>query len=184
MDAGQTDPADRPLTLLQSQPLAGMSALTVPRLSLPRSPVRGSVPSQCYGGIGDIHIAYCGGMERFLSEEDHALQALLLQASHEPFNVRTQIRGSCRQAERLHSDILKRAPERFREFRVSVHQQVSLATKESVIGVSHIPGNLKQPGFIWIGGETSEMNPSGCNLHEEQQIVCGPIPSSSKSRSL
>jgi hypothetical protein len=101
-----------------------------------------------------IHIAYCGGLQRFLSEEDHALQAFLLQASHEPFNVRTQIRGSCRQAERIHSDILKRAPERFREFRVSVHQQVSLAMKESVIGVCYIPGYLKKPVFVRIHGQT------------------------------
>jgi hypothetical protein len=40
-----------------------------------------------------VNVTECGGVQRFLTEEDHALDALLLDGSHEAFKMRTQ---SCR----------------------------------------------------------------------------------------
>jgi hypothetical protein len=38
-----------------------------------------------------LNLTECGGLQGFFAEENHALQALLLKASHEPLNVRIQI---------------------------------------------------------------------------------------------
>ena len=93
------------------------------------------------------------------------------QASHEPLDVRIQIRRSWRQADWFYSDGLQCSSKQFREFPVTIHQQVSLATEKPNLGVCHIPGYLDQPLFIWVHCKAGKMYPPCRKFHEEQQIV-------------
>ena len=59
----------------------------------------------------------------------------------------------------------------FREFPVTIHQQVSLPAEKSFFGVCHIPGYLKKPVFIRMHGKAGKMYPPSRKVHKEQQIV-------------
>lgn len=50
-----------------------------------------------------IQIDNCGGLERFLSEEDHPIQAFFRDAPHKPLEMRIEIGRSRRQSEGLHA---------------------------------------------------------------------------------
>jgi len=62
-----------------------------------------------------------------LTEEDHSFQRFFLDTPHESFNVWRQIWRSWRKPHAFNAFILQDLPKRISEFRVTIHDQISLA---------------------------------------------------------
>ncbi len=65
--------------------------------------------------------------QRLLTEKDHPGQAFFLDRAHESLQVRVEIRRPRRQSQAVHTILLQDAHEGFRELRIAIEQQVSLA---------------------------------------------------------
>ena len=81
-----------------------------------------------------------------LAEEDHPVQALLLQRPMKPFQVGVQVRTLWRQEDPLHALGLQDLPKRRTEFAVPIYEHVTLADEETGLGVGQILGNLLSAG--------------------------------------
>ena len=73
-----------------------------------------------------------GTAQRWLTEEDHPLQALALDRQNKPFDVSVQIRRTVRQPHDVRFGVLKQVPKLRGELLVAVHDEESLAAQKSV----------------------------------------------------
>src|SRR5512140_1070979 len=87
--------------------------------------------------------------QRRLPEEDHAIQALLLQAPHESLQMRVEVRRTRRKPDRFHAGISEYGAERRAELGVAIHEKVRLVLEEPVTGVGQIPCGLFHPALVW-----------------------------------
>jgi hypothetical protein len=65
--------------------------------------------------------------QRAFPEEDHPVQAFLLDVAHEPLDVGCEVRASRREKRGLHTLCLQDRPEGRREFAVAIHEHATLA---------------------------------------------------------
>jgi len=112
-----------------------------------------------------------GGLQRLLSEEDQAMQALILKGAHETLDVGRQVGRPGWQAHSLNPNLLQRGAELLAELIVAIHYKELLAAQESVFRVAEIPGYLDHPRRVGIGGATGEAHSSCRDFHDEQQVV-------------
>ena len=80
-----------------------------------------------------------GTAQRWLTEEDHPLQALALDRQHKPFDVSVQIRRTVRQPNDISSGVLKQVAKLRGELLVAVQDEQSLAAQKAVERVGEIP---------------------------------------------
>ena len=83
-------------------------------------------PAESFATL-DLAIDASDPRVRLLPEEDHAIQALTLQASHESFHVCIQIWRSCRKFHGVYISPFENRTERIAELRVAVHDQIPAA---------------------------------------------------------
>jgi len=96
--------------------------------------------------------------QRAFSEQDHPVQAGLLDRSGEPLCVGIQIRRPGRQLHGLHSTGGQRPQVLRREQRVAVVDQVLLPRQEAVPSLTETPGRLVHPDSIGLGCDASDRN--------------------------
>ena len=83
-----------------------------------------------------------GPAQRWLTEEDHSIQALALDRQNKPFNISVQIRRTVRQPNDVHSGVLEQIAELCGELLVAVQDEESLAAQKAVKWVGEIPTDL------------------------------------------
>ena len=83
-----------------------------------------------------------GTPQRWLTEEDHPLQALALDRQNKPFDVSVQIRRTVRQPNDVSSDVLEQVAKLRGELLVAVQDEQSLAAQKAVERVGEIPTDL------------------------------------------
>ena len=111
------------------------------------------------------------GLQRLLSEEDQAMQALILKGAHKTLDVGRQIGRPGRQAHSLNPNLLQRGAKILGELGVAIHDEELLPAQESVFRVAEIPGYLDHPRRVGIDGATGEAHSSCRDFHDEQQVV-------------
>ena len=109
--------------------------------------------------------------ERLWSEENQAVQALILKGAHETLDVGRQIGRPGRLADSLNPNPLQRGAELLGEIGVAIHDEELLPAQESVFMVAEIPGYLNHPQLIGIGSATGEVHSSRRDFHDEEQVV-------------
>ena len=83
-----------------------------------------------------------GTAQRWLTEEDHPLQALALDRQNKPFDVSVHIRRTVRQPNDVSSGVLEQIAKLRGELLVAVHDEESLAAQKAVEWVGEIPTDL------------------------------------------
>src|SRR5688572_25553504 len=89
----------------------------------------------------------------------------------ESLQVRIEVRGSWRQAHRLHAAALQNGPKPCTKRAVPVHEQVTDSEEEFITAVSEIAGALLHPGRVRVCRAAREMELSSGQLHHEQKVV-------------
>lgn len=97
---------------------------------------------------------------RPLAEEDHAIQALVFQATHEPLNMCVEIRRPRGQAVWLDACMLKQITKRLAGLGVTIHQQATMPSQEPGLTIRQVPGDLIHPRSRGIGCHPGELNSS------------------------
>jgi hypothetical protein len=94
------------------------------------------------------------------TKENHSVKALVFDRPDETFGERIQIRRSCRQRQRFHAGVPESRSELRGVFPVTVHDQISLATQESVLVIDEMDATRQLPDdecesfeaeFAWRG---------------------------------
>ncbi len=90
-----------------------------------------------------------GTTQRWLTEEDHPLQALALDRQNKPFDISVQIRRTVRQPNDVSSGVLEQLAKLRSELPVAVQDEESLAAQKAVEWVGEIPTDLHHERAIW-----------------------------------
>ncbi len=110
---------------------------------------------------------------RGLAEKNQFVKTLRFQRSKEPFQVCVQVWASRRQTNRLHALVTQEVSKRPTERRVAVHDQVLLVLEKAVLMVGQFEGDRFHPNFVRIGGAARELDASGFQPHDKEQIESG-----------
>jgi hypothetical protein len=91
------------------------------------------------------HILGDGSVERFSPEEDHLIETLGLDRSHETFRIRIHVRCLVRREQNLDAGTPDDRFEPRRENRISIDEEEALPCQKSLLTVRQISGILFHP---------------------------------------
>ena len=103
-----------------------------------------------------------------LPEEDHPIEALRFQRSHESLNESVQIRRPGGQPDGFHGGLLKNAAKCLAELGVAIHENVPVTKEEAIGAVRQIPGDLFHPCGVRVCCTTGEANTPSSEFHDKQ----------------
>ena len=112
-----------------------------------------------------------GTAQRWLTEEDHPLQALALDRQNKPFDVSVQIRRTVRQPNDVRSGVLEQIAKLRGELLVAVHDEESLAAQKAVEWVGEIPTDLHHERAIRPRSDSGNVHFSRRQLDDDEHIV-------------
>jgi hypothetical protein len=108
--------------------------------------------------------------KRPLAEEDHAIEALLLDRSNESFGVGVQVGRAVGQAHDFDTGILQEIPERDGELGIPVEDEEPFLSEGSIDGIGEVPADLYHPRFTWTGRDSSNVDATCCEFDHEEDI--------------
>ena len=112
-----------------------------------------------------------GTAQRWLTEEEHPLQALALDRQNKPFDVSVQIRRTVRQPNDICSGVLEQVAKLRGELLVAVQDEPSLAAQKAIERVSEIPTDLHYERAVRSGSDSSNVHFSRRQLDDDEHIV-------------
>ena len=130
-----------------------------------------------------------GTTQRWLTEEDHPLQALALDRQNKPFDVSVQIRRTVRQPHDVRSGVLEQIAKLRGELLVAVQDEESLAAQKAVEWVGEIPTDLHHERAIRPRSYSGNVHFSRRQLDDDEHIVghepanCGDLDGEEVCRS-
>src|SRR5947207_992877 len=74
------------------------------------------------------------------------------------------------QANRLDAGVPENIAKPFTELGVPIHQQITLANQEALVGSNQVPSDLLHPRIFGAYCRTGEMNSAGRQLHDDEEI--------------
>lgn len=95
--------------------------------------------------------------ERMLAEEDHLIQALRLEASHESFKVRIHFGTLRREQHRFNLSLIVQNCAQWLKAPVAIENQMSGTLQETVVA-RLVPSDLSHPLFIGIRGDACDLD--------------------------
>ncbi len=98
--------------------------------------------------------------EHLLAKEYPFQKTLVLDASHEPFDVWRQIGRSRRKSYTLDACVLQSIAKGIGELRVTVHNQIACAIKKPVLAVDEVSRDLFHPDLVWARRASGKVNPT------------------------
>jgi len=110
-------------------------------------------------------------VERSLTEQDHAVQALLLDRAYESFGEGVAVRSSVGREHGDNPAVLQCPTELLSELAVAVADQQPVGEEESVHSVGQVSGDLRHERFAGSGGGASDVNSSTLEVDQEQGVV-------------
>jgi hypothetical protein len=110
------------------------------------------------------------------AERDDVSQALLLDRANEAFRVSVQVRAARRQPQERHPRPVEKALHVRGVKRISVHDEVMVASERPGHGVGEIASDLRHPSAVGVGGDAGDVNASGLEVDDEQHEVAYEAP--------
>ena len=114
-----------------------------------------------------------GTAQRWLTEEDHPLQALALDRQNKPFDVSVQIRRTVGQPNDVRSGVLEQIAKLRGELLVAIQDEESLAAQKAVEWVGEIPTDLHHERAIRPRSDSGNMHFSRRQLDDDEHIHLG-----------
>ena len=115
-------------------------------------PLMGAFSMIMMGELGD------GPAQRWLTEEDHPIQALALDRQNKPFDISVQIRRTVRQPNDICSGVLKQVAKLRGELLVAVQNEQALAAQKAVQRVGEIPTDLHHERAVRPGSDSGNVH--------------------------
>jgi len=104
------------------------------------------------------------------AEEDHPVEALGFDRTHESLDPSVQIRRARRQSDGFGAGIVQQRSECRRELGIAVHQAEALLTEKAVDRIGQVPPDLANPSLIWVRRDSGEVNPAASQIDGEQDV--------------
>ena len=106
---------------------------------------------------------YCT-TESFLPEQHQLGKALSLYRQNPALRKSVQIRSTWWKPDQFGACFLDDLAKAFSELRIPVHDQVTATGEKAIIRACQIPGDLLNPGLIWITGDPGDLDLPAADL--------------------
>src|SRR5688572_19598351 len=112
-----------------------------------------------------------GVAQRPWSDEDHSVQALRLDRTHESLGERVAVRRSGRAEDDATAVVFERTPERIAELPVAIEDQEPLLPQKSVDAVGQIPSDLIHEVVVGVRRAADDRHGARGEVDDEERVV-------------
>ncbi len=106
--------------------------------------------------------------KRAFTEKDHPFKSFGFQAQHEPLQVSVAIGTLGRQQNGFYLGTGFEKLMQRRELGIAVHEDVSGVSQESLLRIGEVPSHLPNPGAVWAGGDSGNLDAASLQLHDDE----------------
>jgi hypothetical protein len=118
-----------------------------------------------------VHVLFEHMPKSTLAKQNQPRQDLVLDRLHPAFRVGIQIRRPRRQDHALDPYAINDLLKRWAELSVPIMDEGLSWSQESPLLHCHVAGHLHHPGWIGMRRHARDVNPSACEMYEEEHVV-------------
>ncbi len=108
--------------------------------------------------------------QRIPAKQDHAVQAFLFDGTYEALRVRIAVRRFWGNRDDVHIVFLQDFLKLSCLFRISVDDEVRIASKKAVVERREVERDLFHEDSVWVWCGCREMDPAGLQLNDEKNV--------------